>query len=168
MKKISLLLILTLIISAGCNLVKSEEEASERLVGYWKNIISEDEGGVTAKRIYNFGDNGRYRSRVYHYNKDGELLGFRVYEEGEYILNGNQLEIGESSVYASEDGVLYPSIQELKNSTSPYSVSKAKYRTKFENDDLKVTLYYQFYYQCPPNTLCEEPLVFKKLGVIHN
>lgn len=164
MKKASLLLILTLIISAGCNLVKNEEEASERLVGMWENIIYEDEGGVTAKQIYHFVDIDSYRSRVYHFNADGEPLGFRLYEEGEYILIGDQLVIGESSVYTSEDGTLYPSLEELKNSTSPYEVSKSNYRIQFENNDHKVTLYYE----CPPNALCVEPPVLKKLGVIAN
>ena len=164
MRKVSLLLILTLIISTGCNLVKSEEEANERLVGTWENIIYEDESGVTAKQIYHFVDINSYRSRVYHYNSDGEPLGFRVYEEGEYKLIGDQLVIGESLVYVSENEILYPSAEELKNSTSPYSVLKANYRTKFENDDQKVTLYYE----CPPNALCVEPPVLKKLGVIFN
>ena len=164
MKKVSLLFLLIPILSTGCNLVKSEEEASERLVGYWEDRIYQEESGVTVKHIYHFVDIDNYRRREVHFSADGESFGFRVYEEGEYVLIGDRLVIGEFSVYVSENEILYSTIEELKNSTSPYVVSKSNFRTQFENDDQKVTLYYE----CPPNALCAEPPVLKKLGVIFN
>jgi|TARA_R100001015_G_C4609716_1_gene164999 hypothetical protein len=147
--------------TAGCSLLNSNDGLSDKLVGTWEQKAFENtEGNIKGVFEHDFEDIDTYELALAHYDLEDNFLGYRYFETGSYSLKGNKLVRKPAEVFSSENQELYSTIDELKASgVNRGNPDKMEYRTEFSNANTTVTLYFE----CPPNALCTEPPVLKKV-----
>lgn len=164
MKIVRYLLIGVMLFTAGCNVFDTDPESSEMLIGVWEHEVTRGESDeLVLINTYTFPDLNNFSITEAHFNREGELQGYRQLVEGKYELNGIKLSFNSGSIYYSQYDTLYSTIEELVASGIRDTLLLTEYTTEFSNKGQVVKLIYE----CPPNALmlCVEPPVLRKQNI---